>query len=472
MSPFFPSSFWSKLVPQIAYSEPSIRHALIALSGFHEQFMLRDVSFSSVKFRYGIQQYNLAIRKLLDLHTRQGSPLVSLLCCLLFISIELLQGHIVSAIKLSRSGMAVLFEMRHALGGLSSSSSTRDLYSILLAQYIRLDFQITAMQPAMDPVIHIDAYFDLPVLCPAPVFSLSSISEARQCYKDISLGWVRHAWSVHGDQRRLNVSLFSERIRQWNNAFQYLLNKQGHLFAARDRQGAAMLEVNRRQFEFSLILATMSPDQLPSQSWWDDKTFLLKEVVDYAAVAAGLSEEVDSLSPGFSMDPGINVHLYAVALRCRDPVIRRKAVAVLRSANRHEGLRKSGLIAHVTNKIVMLEEEGLTVRSCHDVPDEARLKDLKINFHPAEMTAEVQYVKKGKVVDEIISWQVSARGHSRACRFRLIPFSRTNNYLETLMVNPYLSEPSIRSSQIEQRYPKIPIAKSAGTIAWYSTVLV
>ena len=81
------------MVPQIAHMEPSVRHALVALSDFHEQFAL-ERGPKPEEPRFGLEQYNLAIRELLDSRARQASPLISLLCCLLFISIEVgFQSH-------------------------------------------------------------------------------------------------------------------------------------------------------------------------------------------------------------------------------------------------------------------------------------------------------------------------------------------------------------------------------------------
>jgi len=85
MSAFFPNTFWRDQVPQIAHAEPSIRHALLAFASFHEHFTLGGGSRND-HTRFGLQQCNLAIKGLVQ--SSQGSPLIALLCCLLFISIE------------------------------------------------------------------------------------------------------------------------------------------------------------------------------------------------------------------------------------------------------------------------------------------------------------------------------------------------------------------------------------------------
>jgi hypothetical protein len=41
---YFDSRFWSILVPQLACSEPSVQHAMIALASFHEHSNVEDTS--------------------------------------------------------------------------------------------------------------------------------------------------------------------------------------------------------------------------------------------------------------------------------------------------------------------------------------------------------------------------------------------------------------------------------------------
>lgn len=85
LNSFFPNHFWSDIVPQIAQTEPSVRHALVAFSGFHERFVRGSIP---VDEHFGFKQYNLAIRQLLECRSSQISQLIGLLCCLLFVSIE------------------------------------------------------------------------------------------------------------------------------------------------------------------------------------------------------------------------------------------------------------------------------------------------------------------------------------------------------------------------------------------------
>ena len=75
---FFSRGLWAQ-VPKIAYSEPSIKHSMIALSNFHEQFTTRLVPASSA-----LRYYMMAIKEL-----RSGIPTITgILCLMMFFAIE------------------------------------------------------------------------------------------------------------------------------------------------------------------------------------------------------------------------------------------------------------------------------------------------------------------------------------------------------------------------------------------------
>ena len=233
---------------------------------------------------------------------------------------------------------------------------------------------------------------------PSPTITLYSVSEARRGYEEISQSWAKSSMSGTSD-----VALFARRLEQWNVALQELCKTQN--LTVQDRRAAAVLQMNRRQFDLSLMLAASSPDNRPDPTWWDDKLSYFNDIIKHAAAAVELTDEETVSAPCFSLDYGINVHLYIVAVRCRDPIIRRRAIALIRSANRFEGIWRSDIVAHIAERIVQLEEEGLgNVRSCHDIPKEARLYDMKICLVPGEKTqVELIYWVKGRRVDEVLT---------------------------------------------------------------------
>lgn len=64
------------------------------------------------------------------------------------------------------------------------------------------------------------------------------------------------------------------------------------------------------------------------------------------------------IKPSFSADLGIVPPLYVVATKCRNPIIRRQAIQLLRSSSRREGMWDSELTARIGIWIMDIEEEG------------------------------------------------------------------------------------------------------------------
>lgn len=81
---FFQDEWWNTQILQLAYAEPSIRHALVALSMYHEQFTSKQ---AEIELQFATRQQNLAIRELL-LPNQQSLTHLHPMTCFIFICIE------------------------------------------------------------------------------------------------------------------------------------------------------------------------------------------------------------------------------------------------------------------------------------------------------------------------------------------------------------------------------------------------
>lgn len=63
------------------------------------------------------------------------------------------------------------------------------------------------------------------------------------------------------------------------------------------------------------------------------------------------------IKPSFSADLGIVPPLFVVATKCRDPYLRRKAIQLMRSSARREGMWDSELSARISQWVMQIEEE-------------------------------------------------------------------------------------------------------------------
>ena len=85
LTTFFPDDLWTRQVLQVAQSETGIRHALIALSSYHEAYV-NDSSTDEVPF--ALNYYNRSIKHFRENGSRSSWTYVYLVSCSLFICIE------------------------------------------------------------------------------------------------------------------------------------------------------------------------------------------------------------------------------------------------------------------------------------------------------------------------------------------------------------------------------------------------
>lgn len=169
---------------------------------------------------------------------------------------------------------------------------------------------------------------------------------------------------------------------RWLLAFRAFLRKSGNSLDSRGLQAARTLEISHG---FAMIyLNAGTVNVFNDETVWDRFTTHYERVVDLAALITESStcEKVtERRPPDFNLDMSIVAPLYAVASRCRHPVIRRKAVSLLYAAPRQEGIWDSILTARVAERLINIEEAGLgNVTCCEDVPDWARISDVEVKF--------------------------------------------------------------------------------------------
>lgn len=108
---YFELPSWEGIILQVACTEPCIWHAALAISALSRSHYHRIESDSANVFtnEYAIKQYNLAIQKLNHcLDTSARSWELAVLASIIFVNIEVLQGHDNRVQVLLRSAFAIL----------------------------------------------------------------------------------------------------------------------------------------------------------------------------------------------------------------------------------------------------------------------------------------------------------------------------------------------------------------------------
>lgn len=218
-----------------------------------------------------------------------------------------------------------------------------------------------------------------------------------------------------------NRDAFRSISRKWNAAFEAFLLKENATMDSKALKGAAVLMINHRITALHIEYEYPGQNALHSSHCWDPYGRECEEIVDLASsIVKAHNDKSDDRSqkPMFSMDQNIVTPLFTIAHRCRDPIIRRRAIALLYSSPRQEGLWHSIITARVAEKIMMMEEAGLGEVTCSaDVPDENRISEIDVQFdlqgrkgylkgRRRQLTGKHVYVAEPvvDVFEEIIEW--------------------------------------------------------------------
>ena len=213
------------------------------------------------------------------------------------------------------------------------------------------------------------------------------------------------------DQEPLDAFGKTEVVRQeyfdfferWLVAFQALLHNHGKSLDSRGLQAARTLEISH---SFAMIYLNPSAvNVFNDETSWDMFTEHYERVVTLAALiikSSNCDKVTKKRGPDFTLDMNIVAPLYAVAHKCRHPVIRRKAVSLLYAGPRQEGIWDSILTARVAERLIGIEEAGLgNVTRCEDIPDWARISDVEVKFDLQGRLGTVKYSRQRSPLEKV-----------------------------------------------------------------------
>ena len=202
-------------------------------------------------------------------------------------------------------------------------------------------------------------------------------------------------------------------LERWLVAFQAFLRNHETVLDTRGLQAARTLQISH---SFAIIyLNVTTVNVFNDETAWDHFTKHFEDVVNLAALIVEPSTSENSKHKrghDFTLDMNTVAPLYAVAHKCRHPVIRRKAVSLLYKAPRQEGIWDSVVTARVAERLIGIEESGLgNVTCCEDVPDWARISDVDVKFDLLERLGTVKYSRQRSPLEKVrdavvdsISW--------------------------------------------------------------------
>lgn len=357
-------SFWHQTIPQLSHSEPLIWHAVIAMSCLiqYPQYSAAPVipanprastTISDENHRTALTWYGRSIAGLRDrLKPEVSRPAVALIACILYVCIECLQDHIIEA--------AVLY--RHAVSMVGLAPPNIQEQSNMAKSETELDYKIRAI------LRHETMSHGLPV--PRPKLTLDSTSGSFQassaareelyaliteCQAFIqNVGRIKN---MHGKDWLPPPDLIQQQeyhqadLFRWHVAFSNTTSNPGAIHSPDELELRSVLFIVYAQYFIwlSVCLSTF-------ETAFDNFFPYFESIVEQAERV--IKSKRPENRPVFLLESRVIPSLYFVAIKCRHPWIRRRALFLLRSGPKVENIWKSEPMALVAEKSIDVEESG------------------------------------------------------------------------------------------------------------------
>ena len=231
----------------------------------------------------------------------------------------------------------------------------------------------------------------------------TSFDEARNSLEYHTNGFVKFFKNIKNDEiqeedeRETRRGFWWNQIEKWDRAFEAFLRKSSTNFTPRTQQAVLALKIYHRHNKMHLRHRTSS--MLNDDMIWDLHPQEGEDIVQFAEALLALDDTMrepqGQRKVEYSLDMSMVGPVYAVAHKYRDPILRRRAIAILKNANRQEGIWDSAIAAKVAERIVAVEEGAVgTVNSFRDVPEWARIHGLEVKFDKQERKGHFSYMRQ------------------------------------------------------------------------------
>ena len=394
LSGYFDSGFFSHLILQVSCAEPAVWHAVIALGSLFRSFEVASFGprLAVAQDYFAVRHYNQAVRHLVMKMSQKNTESieVTLMVCLLFICIELLQGNYDKAIGHLKSGLSIMPQnWRTRLNRFDSPNSSITLLApqsievSLLETFSRLHVQAAFLGPASprpSPVYYHNLYESPSCRC------VSSLSDAR-----LGLDSCMHA-IFNFEQSCLDYDPLSPgrtvleqkewlefQLQEWYLKFKTLVGHSDLQMSPKDLQGAAILEAYYNTL-YIVISASLSKGEMIFDRFFNNYEAILH--LSKSLLEPPTPFPPSLRKPGFSLEVGIIPTLFYTATKCRDPWLRREACRLISCSPHQEGIWDRTVVAKLVERTIAIEEEGFPcLFTAKDLPEYSRIRYVGLDLH-------------------------------------------------------------------------------------------
>lgn len=396
----FDKSLWNRVILQACEEEPALRHGVIALGALDKTWdattMARfangyrpDMAAGDVHHTFALQQYGKSVRKMRENIARGNINMrKTLIGCLLAVCFESFHGNTQAAMLQARSGLKLIndwlpnFSARSACLTFpkSSPSIPLDIDDELILAFNRLDINTVSFIYGPPITLSPSAIQDSIAALPTMPAEFSTLEVARHCMEQVmrtSIHWctfnsVRNGnedepvWDTTADPPWVTSLMWTDYqriVRNWDHFIrlhhQWWAAAQPLFAHARTPAGhkelSTAIAVELRFRTCYIAFSNVHGDTKEHIASLLDPKELLNLAESLNARRKAQRTEHNS---AFIFDGPFIGSLHVVTQKARDIMIRRRAIELLESRSRREGLWDSSMVAKLATLSLQIEEEG------------------------------------------------------------------------------------------------------------------
>ena len=364
----FSNTLWCDILPRVAQHEPSIWHAINAVSAMDIALQSHD---NAIHHDLAITHYSKALQYL-RLHMDSPTPALSkdviLLACIVFAVFECLQTHLNSALRHISGGLQLWTEWADKIKSQAESTPTNTYLNLSTLQAVLLCLNSQALQLGVEEFrATLSVLQRVHISNSVPRFT--SLDDAH-----VFLSQIFHRlshWDNFLDQEILmsgdkfsdwRMTLEREQIKAqlvaWDVEFR-------RVSGGSEAMAVYHLLLAHRKLIGMMYMRIIEDPNSGDEAGWDGYQPVFEEVLahieEYTSLTEVKTPPRHANRPKLVIAMDVVLPLFFISRRCRHPVTRREALKLLERCNCKEGIWNSAQCAKVVEMLIQMEEQAFSV---------------------------------------------------------------------------------------------------------------
>jgi hypothetical protein len=413
MSGVFDTGFWTRLVPQVSHVEPAVQKALFTIGQLFDtplnpgdmknKIALKDVP-ATQKMAY--TWYSYAVAELQQAVSRgtQSIPM-ALLSCVLVVCVEYQLNNASCALLLLQKGIKLLEIALDAAQHLpfdSASSAILELIVPFFSRHAMIGATFGFPPPAewrIDAVTFrdLDGIRSSTETLDGARVSLYSLMYQGNAF--VRVTWLLDLHPVPASSVIAGQRQMASRVDAWRENYLTLFceSAQGPVDISSDSMLTHYLLMYHSVLKVWIATCTST-----FQTAFDDHFASFEDILVRAETVIRTSRHDTEQRSPFAAEMGVVSPLFFVTTKCRHPVLRRRALALLESMPQLEGIYKILPTIKVLRKIIEVEEEAMgsrpLTRNATSSPAEGAIGSTSSTATPTALPEEANRIHHVEVL--------------------------------------------------------------------------